>query len=77
MTDTPTLRDLAAAAGYYRHLDLDRLLVDVRRHPGCDAVTGPTLANYMHGRTRTPRHVAEALAVILGVSLEVIVRGAK
>lgn len=61
MSNTPTLRDLVASAGYYR-IDIKRLLSDLHQQPGCETVKSRTLYNYLNG-TSTPRG-----AVLLGLS---------
>lgn len=73
---TPTLRDLAAAAGYCR-LDMVRLLADLREKPGCSKVSERMLYNYLHGKTKLPVAVGLALSVMFGADLETILRGSK
>ena len=74
---TPTLRDLAARAGYYHHIDIDRLTADLRGQPGCCNLQPRNLQNYLAGKTRVPATVAIALARLLDVDLEMILRGSK
>jgi hypothetical protein len=76
MTDTPTLRDRAAAAGYFRQIDLTRLLADVRAQPGCANLNRHTLDAIMQGRFRAHDDIARGIAVCIGVD-EATVRGVK
>lgn len=76
MTDTPTLRDMAVAAGYYR-IDMAALLADLRTEPGCDTLSERMLYNYLMKKTRLPLSVGAALAKRLNQPLEAIMRGSK
>jgi len=69
-----TLPALCAAAGYFRFIDTDALLADLRPLPGCSRLTKRTLQRYLYGTGKVPAHVISALSVVLSVPVEVIVK---
>ena len=68
----PTIRDLAAAAGYCR-LDMARLLADLREQPGCETVKARTMYNYLNGVSKPRGAVLLGLAAVLGVEPEKLI----
>lgn len=66
----PTLRDLAARAGYANRIDIQRLLADLRRYPGCAELQSRTLSNYLSGYTHMPLDVAGALCGALKITMD-------
>jgi transcriptional regulator with XRE-family HTH domain len=67
---TPTLRNLAARAGYAQRIDIQRLLADLRRYPGCADLQSRTLSNYLSGYTHPPADVAWALCGALKITMD-------
>jgi hypothetical protein len=70
----PSLRYLAAAAGFFRHVDTERLLAALRKQPGCERLQKRTLQNYLYGTGKVPAHVISALSEVLGQPVEIIVK---
>ena len=69
-----TLPQMVVDAGYYYGVDVDRLLVDVRRYPGCADLKKRSLQNMIHGAIKMTPAVALALSAVLGVSADDVLR---
>lgn len=73
----PTPRDLAAAAGYYRHIDVERLTDDLRRYPGCEDLKARNMQNYLARKTKMPFAVIQAFAAVTGHAIDTIMKAVK
>jgi hypothetical protein len=71
---TPTLRDLVARAGYYRHLDIDRLHAEIVKYPGCATLKPRNLQSVLLGRVKVSMKIGLALSEVLGQPVEIIVK---
>lgn len=65
-----TLKEHVIAAGYAQRIDIQRLLADLRRYPGCADLQLRTLSNYLSGYTHPPAHVAWALCGVLKITMD-------
>lgn len=73
----PDPRDIAAAAGYYRHIDIERLTADLRAEPGCEDLQPRSLQNYLARKTKMPYAVVLAFAKLTRQTVETIMRAVK